>query len=84
LVNRQEAVNLLKEISDKCPAIAIYSIALMPPDSDDVLSHGFQIRIWGDIGQEISCLNPILEKSHLGVKALQEKKIVVIYRPMKA
>ena len=41
-MRRDEAVKLLKEVSDKCPSLTPYAIALMPPDADDVYHLGFR------------------------------------------
>ena len=81
-MRRDEAVKLLKEVSDKCPSLTPYAIALMPPDADDVLSLGFQVHISANLDEEsILCLKPILEKAGLHLKMLQEKNLLVIYRP---
>ena len=83
-MNRNEAVDLLKEILDKCINITQYGIAIMPPNSDDVLSKYFQIHVFGNINKlDTSCLKSIMEKSCLQLKLLQEKNLLVIYRPMK-
>ena len=83
-MNRAEAVNLLKEISDKCDSLSMFGVALMPPDADNVLSTGFQIHILGNVGEEcFSSLKPIIEKSNLHLKMIQEKNVLIIYRPIK-
>ena len=53
-MRRDEAVKLLKEVSDKCQSLAPYAIALMPPDADDVLSLGFQVHIFANLDEERS------------------------------
>ena len=81
---RNEAVDLLKEILDKCINITQYGIAIMPPNSDDVLSKNYQIHVMGNVNKlDTSCLESIVKKSCLQLKLIQEKKLLVIYRPMK-
>jgi hypothetical protein len=82
-MRRDEAVNLLKEASDTCPSLGKYGVALMPPDSDDVLSHGFQIHVIGIADEAtVVCLQALIDKKKdLHLKLLQERHILVIYRP---
>jgi hypothetical protein len=82
-MNRDEAVNLLKEILDTCVDLKQNGVALMPPNADDVLSKDYQIHIMGDVSKvDLSCLNQIVEKSRLSLKMFQEKMLLVIYRPI--
>ena len=82
-MRRDEAVNLLKEASDTCPSLGKYGVALMPPDADDVLSHGFQIHVIGIADEAtVVCLQALLDRKNLRLKLLQERNILVIYRPI--
>lgn len=84
-MNRQEAVDLLKEISDTCGSLREQGIALMPPDADSVLSHGYQLHIFAEVSEEsIVCLKEVIKKRKLQLNLVQEKNLLVIYRPMKA
>lgn len=81
-MRREEAVNLLKELSDKCTCLVPYAIMLMPPDADEVLSKGFQLHIKANLHQEdLSCMKPFVEER--GLKLKQENDLLVIYRPLK-
>jgi hypothetical protein len=81
-MRRDEAVNLLKEASDTCPTLGKYGVALMPPDADDVLSHGFQIHVIGVADEAtVVCLQALLDRKNLRLKLFQERNILVIYRP---
>ena len=80
-MRRDEAVNLLKELSDKCVCLAPYAIMLMPPDSDDVLAKGYQLHIKADLNHEdLSCMIPHVEKQ--GLKLKQDKDLLIIYKPL--
>ncbi|MDT8782747.1 MAG: hypothetical protein IAX22_08930 [Candidatus Bathyarchaeota archaeon] len=78
-----EAVNLLKEASDTCPTLGKYGVALMPPDAEDVLSHGFQIHAIGIANEATDvCLHTLIDRKNLRLKLLQERNILFIYRPI--
>ncbi len=83
-MHRNEAVDLLKEILENCINITQYGIAIMPPNSNDVMSKNFQIHVFGNVNKlDTSCLESIMKKSCLQLKLIQEKNLLVIYRPMK-
>jgi hypothetical protein len=84
-LKREEALSLLKEIATYCDGLNESLIAIMPPDADDVLSHGYQLHIKSWVSHENSCpcLKPIVAKRGLEVKGEPEKDLLVIYRPMK-
>jgi hypothetical protein len=78
---RDEAVSLLKEVSDKCVSLVPYGIMLMPPNADNVLSKGYQLHIKANLDKEsLSCMKPFVEKRGLRMK--QEKDLLVIYKPI--
>ena len=52
-MNRQEATSLLKEVYQVCGGLGEQGVMLMPPDADDVLSHGFQLHIKRRLGMNI-------------------------------
>jgi hypothetical protein len=82
-MRRDEAVNLLKELSDKCVCLTPYAIMLMPPDANDVLSQGYQLHIKANLHPEdLSCMKPHVEKQ--GLKLKKEKDLLAIYKPLKA
>ena len=79
-MNRSEAVKVLKDVLEKCPSVDGAYIALMPSDSADLLSHGFQIHIKTSLSQEDRrCVQELLTKQGLKLKETPDKTI--IYRP---
>lgn len=84
-MKREEAVNLLKKVATYCDGLQESGIMLMPPDADDVLSHGYQLHIKARASHRSSyqCLKPIVEKSGLAHEGEPEKDLRVIYRPIK-
>jgi hypothetical protein len=82
-LNRQEAINLLKEVQQTCDIFGEQGVMLMPPDSDDVLSHGYQLHIKAPLGNEhLECIKPIVQKYNLNMNYEPAKELLVIYRPM--
>jgi hypothetical protein len=56
---------------------------LMPPDADDVLSHGYQLHIKAPLGNEhLKCMKPIAQKYKLDMNYEPTKELLVIYRPL--
>jgi hypothetical protein len=83
-LKREEAVNLLQEIIQHCTSFESYFVALMPPDSDDLLSHGYQLHIKGIIAQaNIDCIVPIVEKYKLAIENEPQKDVLIIYKSLK-
>lgn len=82
-MNREEATSLLKEIAEKCNILAD-AIMLMPPNADDVLSHGYQLHIKSITrDQDADCMKPIVESHNLAMANEEKRDLLVIYRPMK-
>jgi len=55
----------------------------MPPDSDDVLSHGYQLHIKTSLGIEhLACIEPLVKKYNLALANEPTKQLLVIYRPI--
>lgn len=81
-MDRVKAVDVIKQIFDKCKQIEGKSIKLMPPTADSVLSNGCQIHITANPqdGLEV-CLASIIEENELALE-LQEE-LLVIYKPLK-
>ncbi len=78
-MKRNEAINVLKEISALCHALDTYHIMLMPPNADDVHSKGNQLHIKANLDEKTrNCIKPILEK--YGLTMVQEENLLVIYR----
>lgn len=82
-MNRQEALSLLKEVYQACDRFGEQGVMLMPPDADDVLSHGYQLHIKAPLGNEhLECMKPIVQKYKLNMNYEPEKQLLVIYRPI--
>jgi hypothetical protein len=82
-LDREEATSLLKEITASCQPLA-NQIALMPPDADDVYSHGYQLHIKTmTLEQDERCMRPIVQKHGLAMAYEKERELIVIYRPTK-
>ncbi len=55
---------------------------LMPPNSDDVHSQGYQLHIKATAMDNTACLIPLAKKRNLEVAQDASKDLIVIYRPM--
>jgi hypothetical protein len=61
VTRREEAVSLVREVSDKCASLGPHGIILMPSNADDVLAKGYQLHIKANLDEEnLSCINPLL------------------------
>ncbi len=81
-MNREEALSLLKELNSACDSIGELGVMLMPPDADDVLSHGYQLHIKAVLTEDaLICLKSIAVKHKLAIANEPEKQLVVVYRP---
>lgn len=82
-MNRHEVAVLFKELFDSCPNLEGKSFALMPPNSDDVLSKDYQIHIKSEIDEStLLCIRRIV-KAHGTLAVNEQKKLLVIYEPIK-
>jgi hypothetical protein len=82
-LNRDEAVSLLNEIQSICDGLNEQSIALMPPNANDVLSKGYQLHIkTNSHAENVSCFKPIVDRHNLAIADEPDKGLIVIYRPM--
>ena len=79
-MNREEAVNVIKEIFALCHRVDGRSIKLMPSDTNDLLSKGCQIHIQtnGDKVLEI-CLKSIADSNSLAVH--KDGDLLIMYKP---
>ena len=83
-MNRDEAVDLLKELLDKYRSLEGKSFAIMPPDANNVRSKGYQVHIKTELDE-----NTILQLRRYaldcGLALTEEKKnLTIIYKPMKS
>jgi len=82
-LNRQEAVKLLRALNLACDGLGEEGVMLMPPDADDVLSHGYQLHIKASLGTEhLACIEPLVKKYKLSLANEPAKQLLVIYRPI--
>jgi hypothetical protein len=82
-VKREEATALLKEIISVCDGLAETAVILMPPNTDDVLSHGYQLHIKTQtVQQTLPCVKPLILKHNLAIADDTDKGLMVIYRPI--
>lgn len=81
-MNRDEALKLLKELNLACDGVGEQGIMLMPPDADNVLSHGYQLHIKATGIERLDCIKSLVEKYKLALANEQEKQLLVIYRPI--
>ncbi len=55
----------------------------MPPDADDMLSHGYQFYIKAPLGNEhLECMKLIGQKYKLNMNSEPTKELLFIYRRM--
>ena len=85
LLNRTEAAALIKEIIETCAPIDTDGFMLMPPNADDVLSHGYQVHLKSSSHQEtIPCIKPLVERHNLKFVDEPEKDLIIIYQSLKS
>jgi hypothetical protein len=80
IMNREQAVNIIKEIFEVCHAIEGKSLKLLPPQQDSALSHTFQIHV--EIREDLAihvCVENIANRHKLATKLT--KDWLIIYKP---
>jgi hypothetical protein len=65
-LKKEEATGLLGEIINVCDGLSEQAVMLMPPDADDVLSHGYQLPI-KPMPNNMACIRPLVEKRNLAI-----------------
>jgi hypothetical protein len=80
LMDREQAVNVIKEIFERCQAIEGKSLKLLPPKEDNSLSNTFQIHIKprGDTVIH-GCVEGIAKKHRLATKTTDGW--LIVYKP---
>jgi hypothetical protein len=82
-LNRQEAVNLIREIDAECRDIRGTSLMLMEPSKENPLSKGYQVYIkMKATPSRLKCLRIIAEQYGYKVNVSEDNWLVIIYRPM--
>ncbi len=74
---------MLREIIGVCDGLSEQAVMLMPPNADDVLSHGYQLHIKMPMSDNLTCIRPLVKRHNLALVEETEKDLVVIYRPIK-
>lgn len=81
-LKREEAVSVLKEIIDKCQMCDGTWVALMPPNSRNMLSQGYQVHMKFPLDETaLACISRILEKNKLAMINKNNNELLIIYRP---
>jgi hypothetical protein len=79
-LNREKAVAVLKEILNVSGGIFPF-MALMLPNTDNVLSNGYQIHIKTRFYMfDQACIQDIVIKNNLAIT--EENGVLVIYKPV--
>jgi len=79
-MNRNEAIEFLNEVFDKCTLLDGQYFCLTPPNPASLLSKGYQIHMMNPLhSDDLVCMNEILRKYGLLLKI--EKDLAIIYRP---
>jgi hypothetical protein len=78
-LDREEAINLYKEIIAQC-RINIASVSLVPPRRDDIFSNGYQLQIKSILNScDIELIHKIVDNHQLACEILDDN--IVIYKP---
>ncbi len=81
-MRREEAVSVLREIIDKCQMCDGNWVALMPPNSHNLLSVGYQVHLKIPLDQQaINCIEKVLKEYDLRMMNKREQELLIIYRP---
>ncbi len=79
-MDRQQAVNVIKEIFEECQLIEGKSIKLLPPEANPTLSNTFQIHIDTNSNPSLeACIKDIAKRHNLAVAT--KSNYAVIYKP---
>ncbi len=79
-MDRQQAVDVIKEIFQRCDAVEGKSLKLLPPKEDNSLSNTFQIHV--EMRDDICikrCVQDISKKHKLATKLIDDW--LIIYKP---
>jgi hypothetical protein len=82
-MNREQAVDIIKELFDICNSVEGRSIKLMPPKNNDALSNTFQIHIQLSRSTSDSlvetCVEAIAQRNRLAFET--KNGWLIIYKP---
>jgi len=81
-VNRQEAIDLIREINEECKSIRGTSIMLKTPEETDINSKGYQVHLIMSADQaKMRCLEVVAAQYGYEVKTLPERGLVIVFKP---
>jgi hypothetical protein len=81
-VNRQEAINLIREINQECKSIRGTSLMLKTPQETDINSKGYQVHlIMKEDQTKMQCLKIVAAQYGYTVKTLPERGLVIVFKP---
>jgi hypothetical protein len=81
-LNRNEAIAVLKEVFDKFTLFDGQYLCLVPPNTADLFSKGYQIHMKNPLhSDDLVCMNDILNK--YGLELQIKKDLTIIYKPDK-
>jgi len=79
-VNREQALDFIKEIFALCHNIEGRSIKLISPDTNSLLSKGYQIHVETKNNDDLDqCVRTIANHNNLAVNS--EGEFLIIYKP---
>jgi len=81
-MDRKQAVEVIKEISEQCQLLEGKSIKFLPPKDSDALSNTFQVHIQVSDDPDpflVSCVENVAEKRNLATK--QVDGYLIVYKP---
>lgn len=79
-MNREQAVNVIKQIFEQCRFIEGKSLKLLPPKGNDALSNTYQIHIQVNSDELLAaCVDDIAKKHNLVV--MRKDGYCVMYKP---
>jgi hypothetical protein len=87
VLNREEAVLVLREIFEKCTLFDGQYIALMPPNAAGLLSQGYQVHLKVPIDKQTQdCMLQISGKYNCCLSFINRSgdDVAIIYRPKKS
>jgi len=81
-MNREQAVKVIKDISEQCNLLEGKSLKLLPPKDNDTLSNTFQVHIQTHDDPDpflIRCVERVAEEHKLVTK--QVDGYLIVYKP---
>ena len=81
-MNRQEAINLIREINQECKSIRGTSIMLKTPEETEINSKGYQVHLIMKADQaKMRCLEVVAAQYGYEVRTMPERGLVIVFNP---